>query len=249
MRANFQLQRLYVDDDLFSGSKLELSREQANYLANVLRLKDGAELLIFNGRDGEWLCTIEISGRKKASLILVKQSRPQPVAPSLMVLFAPIKVGRLEYMVQKMTEMGAGIIQPVFTDHTQLHKINVKRLQANIIEAAEQCGVLSVPELRPAQKLSKLLDEWDKQRHLIFCDEGHVRNNPMSILKQLRGAQIAVLVGPEGGFSQQERNLLNGKDYVSSIPLGPRILRADTAVVTALAIIQATIGDWDASVS
>lgn len=245
MRANFRLPRLCVDDDLSSELKLELNREQSNYLSNVLRLKEGAELLIFNGRDGEWLCRLEITGRKKASLALSEQTRSQPIHPSLMILFAPIKVGRLEYMVQKMTEMGAGIIQPMFTDHTQLHKINEKRLEANIIEAAEQCGVLSIPELRTPQKFAKLLDEWDDERHLIFCDEGHETNNPMSILQGLDGKKIAILIGPEGGFSKQERTVLNDRDDVSSIPLGPRILRADTAIVAAISIVQATIGDWN----
>lgn len=245
MRANFRLQRLYVDDDLSSRLTLELNREHSNYLASVLRLKEGAELLIFNGRDGEWLCELEINGRKKASLFLKNQVRRQPITPSLMVMFAPIKVGRLEYMVQKMTEMGAGIIQPVFTDHTQLHKINEKRLEANIIEAAEQCGVLSIPELRVPQKFMKLINQWDENRHLIFCDEGHETNNPLSILQELDGKDIAILIGPEGGFSEPERNVLNEKKYVSSIPLGPRILRADTALVAAISIVQATIGDWN----
>jgi 16S rRNA (uracil1498-N3)-methyltransferase len=162
-----------------------------------------------------------------------------------MVLFAPIKVGRLEYMVQKMTEMGAGIIQPVFTDHTQLHKVNEKRLEANIVEAAEQCGVLSIPELRTPQKLLNILTQWDDERHLVFCDEGHETNNPIPTLQELASKEIAVLVGPEGGFSEKERTILNEMDHVSSIPLGPRILRADTAMVSAISIIQATIGDWN----
>lgn len=245
MRANFRLQRLYVDEDLSLGLKLELNREHSNYLSNVLRLKDKAEFLIFNGRDGEWLGELEINGRKKSSLILNEQVRPQPSHSSLMVLFAPIKVGRLEYMVQKMTEMGAGIIQPVFTDHTQLHKINEKRLEANIIEAAEQCGILSIPELRTPEKISKLLDEWDDKRHLVFCDEGHETDNPVPILQRLGGKEIAILIGPEGGFSEPERIILNEMDYVSSIPLGPRILRADTALVAAISMVQATIGDWN----
>lgn len=245
MRANFRLPRLYVEQDLSSGLVLELNREHSNYLANVLRLKEGAELLVFNGRDGEWLGCLEVNGRKKTNLILKEQARPQPANPSLMVLFAPIKVGRLEYMVQKMTEMGAGIIQPVFTDHTQLHKINEKRLEANIIESAEQCGILSIPELRAPKKFIKLVDEWNDERHLIFCDESHEINNPLSILQGLAGKKIAILIGPEGGFSEQERSALNNKSSVSSIPLGPRILRADTALVAALSIVQATIGDWD----
>ena len=245
MRANFRLQRLHVDADLSAGMMLDLNREHSNYLLNVLRLKEGSELLVFNGRDGEWLCELKNIGRKKASVTLTELVRTQPIQSSLMVLFAPIKVGRLEYMVQKMTEMGAGIIQPVFTDHTQLHKVNEKRLEANIVEAAEQCGVLSIPELRTPQKLLNILTQWDDERHLVFCDEGHETNNPIPTLQELASKEIAVLVGPEGGFSEKERTILNEMDHVSSIPLGPRILRADTAMVSAISIIQATIGDWN----
>jgi 16S rRNA (uracil1498-N3)-methyltransferase len=160
-------------------------------------------------------------------------------------LFAPIKVGRLEYMVQKMVEMGAGSIQPVFTDHTQLHKINDKRLAANILEAAEQCGVLSIPELKPAHKLTDLLAQWDTSRQIVFCDEGTQTNNPIAELNAQSAEKFALLIGPEGGFSNQEREILRSLKYVTPIPLGPRILRADTALVAAMAVIQATIGDWE----
>ena len=245
MRANFRLQRLFIDQPLKQGSMIDLEREQANYLLNVLRLKDDSQLLVFNGQDGEWLTNLKQEGRKKAVLTLVEQTRAQPEPSDLVVLFAPIKVGRLEYMVQKMVEMGAGTIQPVFTDHTQLHKINEKRLSANILEAAEQCGVLSIPELKPAMKLSQLLSDWDETRQIIFCDEGTETNNPLSQLKAQSTEKFALLIGPEGGFSAQERETLQSLNHVTPIPLGPRILRADTALVAAMAVLQATIGDWE----
>lgn len=224
---------------------IDLEREQANYLLNVLRLKDDSQLLVFNGQDGEWLTNLKQEGRKKAGLTLVEQTRAQPEPSDLIVLFAPIKVGRLEYMVQKMVEMGAGTIQPVFTDHTQLHKINEKRLSANILEAAEQCGVLSIPELKSAMKLSQLLSDWDETRQIIFCDEGTETNNPLSQFRIQSTGKFALLIGPEGGFSAQERETLQSLNHVTPIPLGPRILRADTALVAAMAVLQATIGDWE----
>lgn len=245
MRANFKLQRLFIDAPLSQDGRLALSREHANYLMNVLRLKDGASVLVFNGRDGEWCAELMSEGRKKASLTLMEPTRPQPDAPPLSLLFAPIKVGRLEYMVQKMTEMGAGHIRPVLTDHTQLHKLNLDRLNANIIEAAELCGVLHIPRLHAPQKLGDFLDQWGENECLIFCDEGEARNNPLPILQGLKGEKISLLIGPEGGFSEQERTRLKAMAQVTSIPLGPRILRADTALVAAMAIVQAAMGDWE----
>lgn len=245
MRANFRLQRLFIDQPLLKGQAVDLDREQANYLLNVLRLKDESQLLVFNGKDGEWLANLNQEGRKKAHLLLQEQTRPQPCTSELLVLFAPIKVGRLEYMVQKMVEMGAGIIQPVFTDHTQLHKINEKRLGANILEAAEQCGVLSIPELKPPLKLSDVLSQWDATRQIIFCDEGTRTNNPIAELNAQNADKFALLIGPEGGFSAAEREKLQSLSFVTPIPLGPRILRADTALVASMAVLQATIGDWE----
>lgn len=245
MRANFRLQRLFIDQFLQDGGAINLDREQSNYLLNVLRLKDESQLLVFNGKDGEWLADLKHEGRKKAVLLLQKQTRPQPGKSDLVILFAPIKVGRLEYMVQKMVEMGAGTIQPVFTDHTQLHKINEKRLAANILEAAEQCGVLSIPALKPALKLSDVLSDWDEKRQIVFCDEGTQTNNPIIQLNEQTAEKFALLIGPEGGFSSQEREKLRSFNFVTPIPLGPRILRADTALVASMAVFQATIGDWE----
>ena len=244
MRANYKLQRLYLDVPLAEGAAVPLGREQAHYLMTVLRLADGAEVLVFNGRDGEHGATVRPKGRKAASLEIGAQTREQPAQSRLDFLFAPLKVGRLEYLVQKATEMGVGRITPVFTDHTQLHKVNATRLEANILEAAEQCGNLAIPELDEAVKLEALLADWDPARRIIFCNESRLSNNPTETLSRITERDLALLVGPEGGFSEREREILTALPFVTPIPLGPRILRADTAAVAALTAVQMTIGDW-----
>jgi len=244
MRANYKMQRLYVEHDLAKGAAVDLGQEQSHYLANVLRMAEGAELLLFNGRDGEWLARLTAKGKKSVRLECAEETRPQPAPSDLVYCFAPLKVGRLDYLVQKAVEMGAGALQPVITQHTQLAKIGTDRLQANAIEAAEQCGILAIPEVRDAQKFTALLAGWDKERRLIFCDESAETHNPMSALQAVTERKLALLVGPEGGFSDDERKQLRALPFVTAIPLGPRILRADTAAVAALAVIQATIGDW-----
>lgn len=243
MRANYRLQRLYVPDDLTEGSAFDASQEQAHYLRHVLRISEGAEVLVFNGRDGEWLAKVELVGKKTVRLNPVEQSRQQPASPDLQFCFAPLKVGRLDYVVQKAVEMGAGVLQPVQTQHTQ-GKIAVEKIAANAIEAAEQCGVLAVPEAREAVKLDRLLAGWESDRRLIFCDEDASTNNPLQALQAIKERKLALLVGPEGGFSDAERKQLRALPFVTAIPLGPRILRADTAAVAALTLIQATVGDW-----
>ena len=244
MRANYRMQRLYVPDDLAEGSPVEPSAPQAHYLLNVLRLGDGAEILLFNGRDGEWRAALAPSGRKTAVLIPVHQTRTQPPLPDLLYCFAPLKQGRLDYLVQKAVEMGAGVLQPVVTQHTQVTKLGTDRLQANATEAAEQCGILAIPPVREPMKLERLLAEWEPGRRLIFCDEDVGTNNPLPALQAVEERSLALLVGPEGGFSDAERRQLRALPFVTAIPLGPRILRADTAAVAALAVLQATVGDW-----
>ena len=244
MRANYRLQRLHVTDDLAAGGTIELSRDQSHYLTSVLRMAEGARVLVFNGRDGEFEAVLAAQGKRSVRLVLETQSRPQDPPTRLDFLFAPLKVGRLDYLVQKATEMGARTIRPVFTDHTQLHKVNEERLAANIIEAAEQCGNLAVPELLPALRLEAVLAGWDATRRLIFCDESASGNNPSAILAGIKEPDLALLIGPEGGFSDRERTQLRGLPFVTAIPLGPRILRADTAAVAAMAAVQMTIGDW-----
>ena len=173
-----------------------------------------------------------------------RRSVTQTPLPDLVFLFAPLKVGRLDYLVQKAVEMGAGMIQPVITQFTQNHRVSLEKLQANALEAAEQCGILAVPQVREAVKLEALLDGWDGSRRLIFCDEVHETQNPLGALGAVSEKRLAVLVGPEGGFSDAERSLLRALPFVTAIPLGPRILRADTAAVAALAVVQTVLGDW-----
>lgn len=244
MRANYKMQRLFVSDTLAPGGQIVLEAQPSHYLLHVLRLIPGAELLVFNGCDGEWLARLGEPKKKAAALEVVEQTRPQDPRPDLFYCFAPIKVGRLDYLVQKAVEMGAGVLQPVLTQHTQMTRISVERLQANAVEAAEQCGILALPEVREPVKLDRLLASWDPDRRLIFCDEDAAGNNPLSILKTIEEPKLALLVGPEGGFSETERHQLRALPFVTAIPLGPRILRADTAAVAALAVIQAVVGDW-----
>ncbi|RWO27458.1 16S rRNA (uracil(1498)-N(3))-methyltransferase [Mesorhizobium sp.] len=244
MRANYKMQRLFVPDDLGPDIEFEASPQQGHYLMHVLRLGEGAEILLFNGRDGEWSASIAARSKKTVRLKVLALQRPQPPLPDLVYCFAPLKQGRLDYLVQKAVEMGAGVLQPVITQHTQVAKPAMERLRANVVEAAEQCGILAVPEVREAEKIERLLAGWDKERRLIFCDEDASTNNPLPALQAVREKKLGLLVGPEGGFSDEERRMLRELPFVTAIPLGPRILRADTAAVAALAVIQATIGDW-----
>ncbi len=244
MRANYRMQRLFIDADLRAGANSEARPEHFNYLANVLRLGEGAEILLFNGRDGEWRAKLTFPTRKRIVLTVLDQTRPQPAASDLHFLFAPLKVGRMDYLVQKAVEMGAGLLQPVMTQHVQGKITSLERLQVNAIEAAEQCGILSIPTVAPVARLRDLLDRWPRTRRIIFCDEDSATQNPLPALGKVSERSLALLVGPEGGFSEEERTLLRGLDFVTAIPLGPRILRADTAAVAALAVVQAAIGDW-----
>jgi 16S rRNA (uracil1498-N3)-methyltransferase len=245
MRANFRMQRLFVDAPLSLSAEIAASPDQYNYLANVLRMEDGADVLVFNGRDGEWTARISYPARKKIVLVATAQTRPQPPLPDLHYLFAPLKTGRMDYLIQKAVEMGAGLIRPVMTQHVQGKIHSLDKLAAYAMEAAEQCGILAVPEIAEPQKLADLLATWPRDRRIIYCDEGDMGQNPLPILQGLEERHFALLVGPEGGFSEEERRLLRSLDFVTPIPLGPRILRADTAAVAALAVMQVTLGDWN----
>lgn len=244
MRANYRLQRLFVPHDLGEGVAFDAERAQSHYLAHVLRMAEGAELLVFNGRDGEWRARVATLGKKGVRLVVEGRERPQPPAPDLVYAFAPLKAGRLDYMVQKAVEMGAGVLQPVITRHTQVARPPMEKMAANAVEAAEQCGVLAPPQLRPPVKLDALLDGWEAGRRLVFCDEDAEGDNPLPALRAVAEKKVGLLVGPEGGFSREERQRLRALPFVTAIPLGPRILRADTAAVAALALVQATLGDW-----
>ncbi|MCP4185757.1 MAG: 16S rRNA (uracil(1498)-N(3))-methyltransferase [Hyphomicrobiales bacterium] len=243
-RYDYSTQRLYVTFDLGIDVVVSINRSQANYLLNVLRMKTGSRILLFNGRQGEWLGEIEEKGRKSCVVRLLSQSRIQPEPYNLVYLFAPLKKGRLDYMVQKAVEMGAGSLQPVITQHTQIAKLNLERLRANILEAAEQCGILTIPEIHDPIALYKILADWDKDRSIIYCDEAAEKIDGIEMLQGLCKKNLALLVGPEGGFSEEERITLRLLDFVYPISLGPRILRADTAAVAAFTIVQAVAGDW-----
>jgi 16S rRNA (uracil1498-N3)-methyltransferase len=242
-RYDFRSPRLYLDAPLGEGVNLTLSHAQAHYLANVLRLRSGSHILVFNGRDGEW-STVLAGTRRAATLIVGAKTREQTPTTDLHYLFAPLKAARLDYMVQKAVEMGVSLVQPVMTRHTQVTRVNVERMRANVIEAAEQCGVLCVPVVMPPLALPRLLAERDPSRCLIFCDEDAAATSPIAALAGQQGRPLAVLIGPEGGFAEDERAALLKLPNAIRISLGPRILRADTAAVAALSLVQALAGDW-----
>lgn len=245
-RYDFHTPRLFVDAPLAAGGEFGLDRSQTNYLRNVLRLGQGDAVLMFNGRDGEWQATLSSAQKRSLSVTIGKQLRAQPLPADLHFLFAPLKHARLDYMVQKAVEMGASLLQPVITRHTQVTRINLDRMRANVIEAAEQCGILAVPRVVDPLPLDRLLVS-DPGRHLLFCDEAADVADPIKALEVVPHGPhppLAVLIGPEGGFTDEERAALLQRPKVVGIALGPRILRADTAAVAALALVQAVIGDW-----
>ena len=248
-RYDFRMQRLFVEADLVAGAQIAATSEQTNYLINVIRLEAGGRVLLFNGRDGEWQAEISLPRKRLCVLHVTSKARPQTAGPDLHYLFAPLKRTRTDYMVEKATEMGAAVLQPVLTQHTQAERVNGDRMRAHAMEAAEQCGILNVPEVREPVRLERLLQGWDADRRLIFCDEDADIANPIDALSPLRrpdssAPPLAVLIGPEGGFSQGERTLLTALPFVTRLALGPRILRADTAAIAALAVVHAALGDW-----
>jgi len=247
---DFRAPRLFVDAPLAQDARVPLDRDQSNYLGNVLRLAAGAEVLAFNGRDGEWQAAIE--GRKRPDgLVILQQIRPQDRLPDLAYVFAPLKHARLDYMVQKAIEMGAATLQPVLTRFTQASRVNTERMRANVVEAAEQCGILSIAAVAEPVPLDRYLSGRRSDRLLIFCDEAAEVQSPIQSLQDAsKGGHdqgrvgIDVLIGPEGGFAEEERALLLRQPNILRLALGPRIMRADTAAVAALALVQAVLGDW-----
>ena len=237
-------QRLFVDADLATGSDVVCSTDQAHYLRQVLRIADGAALLVFNGRDGEWRVAALHDGKRGLVLRIEAATRPQIDGPDIDYLFAPLKRSRLDYIVQKATEMGVRRLRPVITRRTITERVKADRMRANAIEAAEQCGVLRVPEVAAPRKLHDVLGDWRAERRLIVCDEDAATSNAIEVLRALPRGPLAVLIGPEGGFAPEERAQLLAKPFVTIISLGPRIMRADTAAVAALALVNATLGDW-----
>jgi 16S rRNA (uracil1498-N3)-methyltransferase len=248
-RYDFSSPRLYLDTSLGEGTRVALDASQANYLGNVLRRKAGDSVLVFNGRDGEWRAILGGSGKRGLALSIDTQSRPQTSALDLHYLFAPLKHARLDYMAQKAVEMGASRLQPIMTRHGQVARLNLERMRANAIEAAEQCGILTLPEIGAPIALDQMIVEREPARLLVFCDEEAEVTDPVAALTQARGRAagpppLAVLIGPEGGFAPEERAALLALPNTVRLALGPRILRADTAAVAALALVGAVLGDW-----
>ena len=246
-RYDFRSPRLYVAAALTPGAAVTLDQQQAHYLRNVLRLKGGDEVLAFNGQDGEWRATIADAGRRATALKLMERVRVQTAPLDLHYLFAPLKHERLDYMVQKAVELGVSRLVPVTTHHVQVARVNLNRMRANAIEAAEQCGILNLAEIASPITFDQLIASRDPQRLLVFCDEDAEVKDPVAALAAYRTGNtqpLAVLVGPEGGFSEAERAALLRLPNVVRLALGPRILRADTAAVAALALVGAVLGDW-----
>ena len=252
--VDFTAQRLFVEATLAAGETVGCGADQANYLLNVLRLQPGDSILVFNGRDGEWRARVEIPRKRTCALQIDTMVRAQQAGPDIDYLFAPLKRSRLDYMVQKATELGVARLRPMITRRTVAERVNLERMRANAIEAAEQCGILRVPEVVEPVKLERALEGWAPARKLVFCDEAAAVGNPIEALVNglvngvrpmgLTPAAIAVLIGPEGGFDPAERELLMRQPFTIAISLGPRIMRADTAAVAALALVNAVAGDW-----
>lgn len=244
--------RLYVDVDLGDEAEIGLDKDQSHYLLKVLRMGVGDHVALFNGRDGEWAAEIAVATKKSCGLVVTRQMRSHEPLPDIWLLFAPVKKARLDFIAQKATEMGAGVIQPVLTRRTIVSRVKDARLQANVIEAAEQCGLVAVPEVREAEKLDTILDHWTEQapaRRILFCDEAAAPGGALAVLEALakadgRGQPYALLIGPEGGFDETERARLHARKDTVPISLGPRIMRADTAAIAALAAVQLILGDW-----
>lgn len=248
---DFRLQRLYVDAALGPETSVLCNKDQSNYLRNVLRLNAGDEILIFNGVDGEWLSRLAPRGKRECDLIVIAQvraqTRVQQTGSELQYLFAPLKRARLDYMVQKATEMGVASLHPVLTERTVAGRVNTGRMRSNVIEAAEQCGILCLPSVHEPCKLSTALSNLEASRILFFADEAADTTTPLQAFDGLeRGQPTAVIIGPEGGFSETERRQIRAMPQTRVMSLGPRIMRADTAAVALLALVNATIGDWTA---
>jgi 16S rRNA (uracil1498-N3)-methyltransferase len=236
--------RLSISHDLFAGARLGLDSDQSRYLTSVMRRGVGDEVLVFNGRDGEWRATLAETGKRGATLEALEQTRPQSRGPDLDLVIALVKRARLETIVEKAAELGAARVRLAITERTNADHTNVARLQAIAAEASEQTGRLDVPQVCAPQKLAALLEAWEPDRRLLFCDEAGDAPPALEALKSAPAGPWAVLIGPEGGFSSSERNALRQKAFAVPAGLGPRILRADTAAISALTLWQAALGDW-----
>jgi 16S rRNA (uracil1498-N3)-methyltransferase len=240
--------RLFVEGDLAAGTEVPLSEAQTHYLRHVVRRTAGADLRLFNGRDGEWRAALMVGGKKAAAAMVGERTRAQTTEPDVWLCFAPIKRARIDYIAEKATELGVAVLQPILTRHTAVERVNIERLRANAIEASEQTERLSVPDVRAPVELARLLADWPAGRRLLMCDESGGGPPIATTLSGLddaaRAAPWAIVVGPEGGFAEAELAVLRGTKDVVAVGLGPRILRADTAALAALACWQAILGDW-----
>jgi 16S rRNA (uracil1498-N3)-methyltransferase len=235
--------RLFLNASLDAGAEIKLEPDQSHYLLNVMRMQQGDPVTIFNADAGEWLAYIRDATRKAVTIRCERRVKDASPPPDVDFLFAPLKHARLDYMVQKATELGVRRLQPVITARTIAERVNQERMRANAIEAAEQCNLVFVPEVLPPAKLTSVVASWDTSRALIYCDETAKVSDPTQLLRTLK-LPAAVLVGPEGGFTSDEQQMLRAMPKVVPISLGPRIMRADTAAIAALTIVQATLGDW-----
>lgn len=236
--------RLFVEAALDEGAHVLLVEGQAHYLLHVMRAKAGDRVSLFNGRDGEWLASIAEVAKRSCTLDCEKQTRAQSGTPDIWLCFAPIKKTPADYVVQKATELGVQALQPVFTRRTIVTRINEERMTANAVEAAEQSDRLTVPDIREAVPLDKLLKTWPPKRRILFCDEGGDAKPIAEAARDIKENAVAILTGPEGGFDPAERDLIRRQPFVTPVTLGPRILRADTAALASLAVLQALKGDW-----
>jgi len=244
IQIDYTLPRLYVDEALVQGESLTLPKEQAHYLGTVLRKRADDELRIFNGRDGEWRAEIAAISKKSAELVAKEQLRLPKVCPDITLCFSLVRKHRTQFIIEKATELGVRTFQPVITARTQFPKLNFIKARLQAIEAAEQTERLDIPMIEPVQKLDALLSNWHEARSLIFADEVGEALPALHALKSLPEPS-AILIGPEGGFTPQERDILRGHNFVTPVSLGPRILRADTAALSLLTLWQAACGDWD----
>jgi 16S rRNA (uracil1498-N3)-methyltransferase len=234
--------RLFVDHTLGEAQSVPLNKDQAHYIFSVMRKSIGETILIFDGNNGEWEASIEEISKKSGVLLCIKQTKPQIMPPDLWLFFSPLKKVRTDFIVEKATELGVAKIIPVQSEHTNADRVNLSRLSAHAIEAAEQCGGTYIPKIEELQKINEVLENFPLDRRLLFCDE-KLQASEVN-LENLKKGKWAILVGPEGGFSEIERNYLKGLKFTFSISLGPRILRADTAAVTAISLWQNYLGDW-----
>lgn len=240
--------RLFVECALGAGADVTLDKEQSHYLASVMRIKAGDQVALFNGCDGEWQASVNEAHKRAVCLNIVSQNRVQEKEPDLWLAFAPIKKGRLDFMVQKATEMGVSHLLPMMTQYTNVDRMKIERLRANVLEAAEQCDRLQVPKVTELSKLETVLKEWPENRMIMFCDEDLSGRSALDALAasddKKNPKPWGIVIGPEGGFSPSERALINAHKNCIAVSLGPRILRADTAAIAALSLWQTALGDW-----